>query len=319
MSVYVGIDGGGTRLRAAVCDETMRVLASREVNSTANPNIIGREGAAALIQETVREILSDAGIDPAAVNGAGIGVAGVSADHAAEWLDAVMRAVLPQASIARSSDVEIALVGAHGDRYGLLILAGTGSAAYGVNRAGAAALVGGWGYLLGDEGSGFWIGLQAVRAFTRAADEGAASSAMLNTRIANALALDTPKAVIRQVYTDGAPPVAPIAALAEIVLELADAGDPECRRIISRAAESLTDLARLIRRRLAADDLPIAFAGGLLTSENALSRALCDRLGLAALPTPRYPPVIGAARLAQLYSETEPAPPALSGNENDVH
>ena len=76
--------------------------------------------------------------------------------------------MLPAAQIALSSDVEIALVGALGQRLGIVVLAGTGSAAYGVNRAGDALLVGGWGYLLGDEGSGYWIGAEALRLLARA-------------------------------------------------------------------------------------------------------------------------------------------------------
>ncbi len=126
--------------------------------------------------------------------------------------------MLPAAQVALSSDVEIALVGALGRRLGIVVLAGTGSAAYGVNRAGESLLVGGWGYLLGDEGSGYWIGSEALRLLARAADQRPASPAMksesiLPARIMAALDLATPKAVVKWLYHGSGSRVAEVARL----------------------------------------------------------------------------------------------------------
>lgn len=291
----VGIDGGGSNLRVAVVDAEMRVLA-QVTRGTANPSGIGREAAAGLIQAALREVVAQAGQPIAAV---GIGVAGASAAHAGEWLRATVGAVLPGIPVAASMDHEIALVGANGERRGVLILAGTGSVAYGVNAAGESAQAGGWGYLLGDEGGGYWMGVEALRAVTRAADAGQAVTEGLAGRALAAIERTEPKEVIGWLYRTP-PPIREVAALAGLVLDQAAEGDPQAAEIVARAAEALAGLVETIQRRLGMTQPRMAFAGGLLTAENPLSWALCERLGLVAIPSPRYPPVVGAALLARL-------------------
>ena len=117
-----------------------------------------------------------------------------------------------------------------------------------------------------------------------------------------ALDLATPKAVVKWLYHGSGSRVAEVARLAEIVLAAADAGDPGADAIIAAAAELLAQLAQTLWRRLGDPSLPVGFAGGLLARDNRLSQRLAEQLGLSTIPTPRYPPVIGAALLAkQLY------------------
>jgi N-acetylglucosamine kinase-like BadF-type ATPase len=294
----MGIDGGGSTLRAAVVNEELEIVARVERAKTANPSATGPEVARALVQGVMREALT--GLNAEAVRAVGIGIAGASAEHSADWLRDVVLGVLPGVRVAASSDLEIALVGAHGERRGMIIVAGTGSAAYGIGDDGRAVRVGGWGYLFGDEGGGFWIGCQALRSVCHSFDEGALSP--LARRVLERLDLPDARALVARFYRQDTTDVRGIAALAELVLESAPV-EGEARQIVDSAAAHLGRLTDLLKARLAPFDLPIAMAGGLLEHDNPLSRALCVWLGLKDIPTTKYPPVIGAALLAKLMLE----------------
>jgi N-acetylglucosamine kinase-like BadF-type ATPase len=296
MNIWIGIDGGGSNLRIVAVDDTLKTLA-QATRGTANPSAIGRDASAALMQDALREVLAI--VPVASVAGVGIGVAGASAVYAEDWLRAVIGAVLPDTPVAPSSDNEIALVGAHGERRGVLLLAGTGSVAFGVNDAGEALQTGGWGYLLGDEGSGYWLGNQALRAVTLWHDGIALDAAALAAHTLAHLGMSSATDAITWVYRQP-PPTRDIAALASVVLEAADAGDAYGNAIIEQGAAALVLLSDTIIARLHMTAPRIAFAGGLLTSDNALSRAVCKRLGMTTLPEARYAPVVGAALLAKL-------------------
>lgn len=296
MTPFLGIDGGGSTLRVALVDDGLRVIAEVQ-RGTANPNIIGYEASKTLVQAAVREVLALADVTIAA---AGIGIAGASTAQA--WMRALIEEVLPGIPVAPALDLEVALVGAHGARRGVLILAGTGSMAYAINDAGAVAQAGGWGYLLGDEGSGYWLGMGAIRAVTLAADGLNPSADAIARRVTEALALTKPRDVIAWLYRQP-PPIKEIAALAPLVLEAAEAGSVYAAGLVADGAAALASITSAVIRQLDAPDLPVAFAGSLLTSDNPLSRALCARLHLTSIPQPLHPPVIGAALLAKLTVE----------------
>ncbi len=296
--LYMGIDGGGSNLRVAIVDEALNVLAHAQ-RETANPSTIGREEAAARIQSAMRDVMS-AVEQP--VEGVGIGVAGASAVYAEEWLRATVGAALPGVPVAASMDNEIALVGAHGARRGVMVLAGTGSVAFAVNAHGEWAQAGGWGYLLGDEGSGCWLALEGLRALIRHSDGGDPTAAPLAARIQQAFGFARPVDAVPWLYRQP-PPIREVAQRAEVVLRAADEGDATAQDIVRRGATALAWIARAAAARVEAE-FAIRFCGGLLTSENALSRALCDELGLESIPYPLYEPVIGAALLAKLIVES---------------
>lgn len=298
MTYYIGVDGGGSNLRVVAVDETLRIIAEAS-HDTANPNVIGHAEAARRIRSCVQQVTQ--AIPMGDVAGWGIGVAGASVRHSEAWLRDTAQAALPHVPVVPSSDHEIALVGALGKREGILLLAGTGSVVFGVNAAGASVQVGGWGYLLGDEGGGYWIGLQALRAITRAVDSGQTCS--LTQPILNALRIPDGQALIPALYRGDEPPTRIIAQLAPQVLRAAEAGDSFAQQIVADAAEALVALVQTARERLVSPRAEIAFAGGLLTSENALSRRVVAQLDLPALPSALYTPVVGAALLAKLTIE----------------
>lgn len=293
--MYLGVDGGGSAVRVVVVDAALQVL-SEATGPAANPSALGRDEAAQRIVAVVRAALASAGAAPEQVRAVGIGVAGADAAHAADWLRAVIAAAVPGAQAVPSSDYEIALVGGHGARRGLLLLAGTGSLAYGVNAAGAAALVGAWGYLLGDEGGGYWLGAQGLRAVARMAD-GRGRATALAPALLGALGLETARALVPWLYA--APRVSDVARLAPLVLACAADGDAVARGLVERAARELTLAARAVCCRLGLDVAALVFAGSLLAADTPLRVEVCRLLGISAPAPPRYPPVIGAALLAR--------------------
>jgi N-acetylglucosamine kinase-like BadF-type ATPase len=297
---WMGIDGGGSNLRVVITDDEMNVLASAQ-GPAANPSAVGRAQAAGRIGAAIREALYDARLKT--VTGAAIGVAGASADHSARWLREVLGPRLPGAQIVPSSDEEIALVGARGQLDGLVLLAGTGSVAYGRSIHGDHLRAGGWGYLLGDEGSGYWIGLQAARSVTLAADGRLDIETRLPAAVMEAIGLEQHRDMIQWMYHETEP--RDVAQLAPLVLALSDEGDPGAQRIVEAAAAHLAALAEHVRTTLALPLESIVYAGGLLTVENALRQQVTQALGLAQLPDCRYPPVVGAALLAKLTTEKQ--------------
>lgn len=302
MTLFMGIDGGGSTLRIAITDAELSPLVVIE-SGTANPSIIGRGKAAEHIQTEIRAALDRANANTDDINAVGVGVAGAAAAHSEAWLRDSVAAVLPNALIIPSSDYEIALIGAHGERYGMLLLAGTGTVAFGVNREGQTALAGGWGYKTSDEGGGYWIGFQALRLMARVSDQVEVIKTELPQGIMDALKLSSPRDLIDWLYAEGTTRVAEIAQLTEVVFEYAGRGDPGAERIVRSAAVEIELLPRAIVRRLKQPNLPLAVAGGLLTSDNPLSRRVAALLGYDQLPQPLHPPVIGAALLAKLTWE----------------
>jgi glucosamine kinase len=300
MNAWMGIDGGGSNIRIVIVDNAMNVLVQIERTESANPNAIGREKSAALIHEIIHAALDKS---PVKISGLGIGVAGAAVIHSEAWLREIVTSALPGVFAVPSSDYEIALVGALGERRGILLLSGTGSVAFGVNEHGESLQVGGWGYLFGDEGSGYWIGLEALRTMIHEADGTHSYGSTLPQRVQETLGFAKAHDVILWLYGTQAPRTRDIAALAQIVLDEA-ATDARAGYIIEMAAQSLHRLAMTLVERLTMYNPPIAFGGGLLMSDNALSRRVCALLNLTSLPIPKYSSVVGAALLAKLRKES---------------
>ncbi|GAB4571205.1 MAG: BadF/BadG/BcrA/BcrD ATPase family protein [Anaerolineae bacterium] len=298
---YIGIDGGGSNVRAAVVDESLRVLGTGH-GSAVNPGVVGHTVAMSRIHRAVADAISEAGVHRDAISAVGIGIAGAAANHAEAWLREVLTGVLPRALAAPSSDVEIALIGAHGGQPGVLVLAGTGSVALGVDHAGRRARAGGWGYLLGDEGGGFWLGVEAMRAVARATDSRGPATT-LQTRVFDALQVNSTQAMVQWLYGLQPVNVQAVARLAPLVCEAAVEGDPVAEQLVKHGAQELAGLVEAVITRLSITQPRIAFAGSLLTEPTPVRDQLCRLLGIAAPVDPLYPPVIGAALLAKMTAK----------------
>lgn len=297
--LVIGVDSGGTQTRAVVMNEARHVI-GKGISAGGNHNAIGREQAVSHIQHAVLAAIENAGVQTEHIEAIGLGVAGAPAERELAWLCTIARAVLPHAVLVPSSDVEIAMVGALGTRHGMLILSGTGSIVYGVNESGQSARAGGWGYLLGDEGSGFAIGQAALRAICRARD-GIGESATLTDKVLTHLKLKDTTKLVEWTY-GGDSPQTRIASLAVLVLDAADTGDPKSIMICTQAVSDLLTAAEAVAARLELRSGQYSLAGGLLDWDGSFAERVRAEM-MVRLPglqsvTPRYNAVIGAALLA---------------------
>jgi len=299
--VFIGIDGGGSTVRVVIVQTDLTIIGQSRGGSV-NPNSTGRDHAARTLQDATRAALADAGVARDAITAVGAGVAGTNNPTLGAWLRETLSSALPNVPLYTTHDIETALIGAHGERRGVIVVAGTGSAAFGVNDVGESLLVGGWGYLLGDEGSGAWIGLQALKAVIEHHQGG--RETQLTARIFDLLQISAARELIDIIYQPGVPVAPRLARFAPLVLELAQA-DTVAANIIDLAVGWLADLVTLLSERLKLTTPAIAFGGGLLSEPNALSLQLQKKIDLPAFPQAKYPPEIGAARYAMEQMRTQ--------------
>jgi N-acetylglucosamine kinase-like BadF-type ATPase len=298
MRYVIGIDAGGTKTTCLLADEQGRVVAEAR-GGGANLQAAGELEVEKVLHLVMEEALGDRPVVPSAIC---LGIAGVDRDEDAAEVVGIMRRIGYKARVRVVNDALIALVAGAGDRPGIVIIAGTGSIAYGRNAANEAARAGGWGYVLGDEGSGYWIGRLALRAVVREAD-GRGRATTLTPRILRHFDVSRPQDLIREVYYHSLRPPA-IAAVAALVQCAVEEGDDVARAILERGADELAMSAASVARRLGmtAEAFPFFLSGGIFRAVPWLADALRARLPAVApqaavQPLPRDP-AHGAVALA---------------------
>src|SRR5216684_573498 len=234
----LGIDSGGTKTVCLLADERGSIL-SEGRGPGANLHTTGELGVEKVLHEVMEEAIGDRGITPAAIC---LGIAGVDRDDEARTVRAIMRRIGQRSRVVVVNDALIALVAGAGDAPGIVIIAGTGSIVYGKNQAGDAARAGGWGHMIGDEGSGYWIGREALAAVMRGAD-GRGPSTALAAEVLSYFNVADVSRLPRIVY-DREMPRMSVAALGPIVQTVAADGDAVAVRILERAADELVLGAR---------------------------------------------------------------------------
>lgn len=285
----IGLDGGGSHTRIAIAGADGRELLRREgPPGLIDPRDPGRTGATLvrLIRET-----ADAAAVTLPVTGLCAGLAGAGSDSARR----VVREELEASGVARRvavvEDGEIALEGALGGEPGILLVAGTGSVAFGRAEDGRVERCGGWGMLVGDEGSGYTIARAALSAALQAAD-GRGQATRLLPDLLDHMGLSEPREIASWV---GRTEKAQVAALAPRVAQLAEEGDPAALRIVRAAADELVRHVEALLARLApwSAVVPVVFYGGALEDPD-LARRVEERLASAAVETVRRSPVADA-------------------------
>jgi N-acetylglucosamine kinase-like BadF-type ATPase len=213
-----------------------------------------------------------------------------------------MRRIGFKAQVIVVNDALVALVAGAGDAPGVVVVAGTGSIAYGRDAAGRAARAGGWGYLLGDEGGGFWIGRAALTAVVRQFD-GRGPATLLTPMILEHLDLSTPKQLIHEIYYRDVHRHT-IAGIAGLVQRATDERDAIAAEILRRAGGELASAAASVigRLQMRGDAFPTVLAGGIFRGIPWLASDITRRLSEIAPRTEVHrlevEPAIGAVRLA---------------------
>jgi N-acetylglucosamine kinase-like BadF-type ATPase len=292
--ILIGADVGGSKTAVGVSDGEQVLARADGAGAAIRP---GRAlASAAVIAEVVRRALAGAGRLSGDV--LYIGAAGAGREPERDELRKALRGENLAPTVVVSTDIEIALAAVFDEGPGIVVSAGTGSVAVGRDRAGKQHRIGGYGWQMGDEGSGYAIGRAALGAVSRAAD-GRSPRTALSERVLAASRSDSFDALIR--WAAGASP-AEVAALAPHVLDVAAHGDPLAQGICDYAARELTQLAVCLVPVMDLQ-LPVgvALTGGLLSADGPLRRSVLARLkedtNLAPIET-RVDAVEGAIRLA---------------------
>lgn len=295
MRYVVGIDAGGTKTIGLLADESGQIRAEAK-GGGANLHVQGELG----VEKVLYEIL-EALDPPEPISAVCLGMAGVARPKEKRVIEGVLRRLGLRWSVRIVPDAYIALVaGAQDERTGIVLVSGTGSIAYGVNEAGDTARSGGWGYLLGDEGSAYWLGHAALRRAIRAAD-GRGPETVLVDMLGKRLDLEVPAGLVWWFYDQELFRYR-VADLAPLVQEAADAGDAAAEELLEEAAGHLARAVQAVDRRLRFDgSYPLVVAGGAFKACPSLYPRLVERLDLPQARVRQLvdKPAVGAVILAR--------------------
>lgn len=275
-SIVIGIDGGGTKTRAIVADSDGKWIA--DVVGPASAVRPGKaDHSADVIAQTVADALASCDMTHVRPRVLCVGVAGVGREPEREALWQALLARDLADDVVIHADFTVALDDAFGDGPGILLISGTGSVAFGRSPAGAGARCGGWGPVMGDEGSGAWIGRRALGIVCAAADGREPETALTGAILTAAQANDVSELVE---WAGNAPP-AQLATLAPVVMSVANAGDLRANSLVTLAVEELVLHIRALARDLFVDEraaIPVALTGGMLSKGSTLRKRLEHRM-----------------------------------------
>ncbi|MBI3732856.1 MAG: ATPase [Chloroflexi bacterium] len=300
MRYVIGLDAGGTKTIAVVMDEARREC-GRGASGPGNYHSVGQAGALAAIRHAVGAALMQAGLAVEQVGAGCFALSGVGRPEDQQIGKGFADAVLPGVPTVVCNDAIAALYSGAGKPEGIVMIAGTGSIVYGFASDGRKARAGGWGYRLGDEGSGWWIAEQALFAVTRAHD-GRAPATDLTARLLARLGLSRPEDLITWAYSP-AWTRDQVAALAPLALSAAEAGDAVAAGIVGEGVRALALCVRVVAERLGLDSAPYAvvLSGSLFRAalyEDLMRGALAEQAARAMPVVPAVDAATGAAWLA---------------------
>jgi len=304
VAIYLGIDGGGSKTSCLIGDETCVLGAG--TGAASNVVRVGEAQARESLTTAIRQACRVANIEPSQISRVCVGLAGAARPEISDLVRGLVSETLSGeiklAEIEIVGDMVIALEAAFGSGPGVIVIAGTGSIAYGRNSKGQTARAGGWGFAISDEGSGHWIGRTAVAAALGAWDENPGQDVRLIEVLLRSWHLET---IEQLVPAANATPPPDFAALFPSVLSSAESGDRIACDALTRAGTHLANLAGTLLRRLFSNSgaVPVAMSGGVFASSPLVRQVFYNTLSSlhpnAVLNPSVIEPVRGALALAR--------------------
>ncbi len=304
MEYLIGIDGGGTKTSGVIADTEGHIVAEATAGPT-NYQVRGIASATDEIKSLVLELLDKADANPSSIEKIVAGLAGVGRTSDEERLKSHFRKELPTQladTIYVTTDLHIALFGALKDEVGLIVNAGTGAVTMGRGSNGDIKRADGWGYLLGDEGSGYWIGLQAIKRSLKFHD-GRASRTSLKEKLMEHYSLEDFEEIIPLVYDESENSLTKsIANLAPLVFQEARENDEVARNILSEAGRKLgrTAAAVIDRLKINYGQVKVVLMGGVFSSQQKglllenFEEEISDSISDWSYLEPKHSPKVGA-------------------------
>ncbi len=307
MKYLIGIDGGGTKTDSAITDLSGNII-HQTTGKASNFLVVGIKEAVENIFALIEENLFKLEGDFADVKQIVIGAAGAGRKEDAQLLEKSFKDYADQQGVHFKgvkvvSDAHIALEGAFPNSAGCILIAGTGSILFGKDEKGIIHRVGGFGRLIGDEGSGYSIGRKALNAVSKASD-GRGEETMISELLDAKMNHNTSKNIINKVYNENLD----VASVAKIVIEAAEEGDPIAEDILEEEADELVLHIRSLINKIQTNNLNVAFSGSLIDNKNFYSDLLKNKIK-STLPNvkvvkPANPPVSGAILFAKRLAST---------------
>jgi len=291
--LYLGIDGGQSSTKALLADGAGKVI-GRGRGGPCNHagSAEGRAKFLSAVGDCLRQAYHEAGVDSDSARFASVclGLSGGSEDK-----EAYTKELIRSDRYKVTHDAEIALLGGTGGEPGIIIIAGTGSIAFGRNAQMQTARAGGWGYIFGDEGGGFDLARQALRRALQY-EEGWGPATVLHQALLEVSGAATANALLHQLYNQF--DRKQIATYAKLVTAAADQGDPVAIEILKTAADDLSRYVNGIYEQLFAilEVVPIVYVGGVFESEHLLAefkQNLKSKIACPVVP-PLFSPAAGA-------------------------
>ena len=287
--LLLAVDGGGTKTQAVVADLEGKVLARGLAPSSTIHNVGFEQSCQALtiaIEGALVNVLGPQSRgegrawQSARISAACFGLAGIDSPEDEAQMSRWVREQGIASRFAVVNDAELILAGGTPEGWGIALVGGTGSVCLGRTREGRTVRVGGWGPILGDEGSGYQIAISALRCATQTADGRASAKALLDA-VLRYWSLRDAVALIRHVHADETTP-SEIAGLATVVLDLAARGDGDAKAIVEDAAVDLARHVQAVVRKMGVEKPPLALSGGLLRA--SLRQAVLAKIENAVGP-----------------------------------
>jgi N-acetylglucosamine kinase-like BadF-type ATPase len=293
----LGIDGGGSRTRALLCD-TLGQIIGQGLSGGTNPRTSTTGELKAHLQEAIEQATRS--IDSSKILAAHFGLAGAGDAGTRAKVQAITKELLCEETTRTiGNDLEIALVGGLGSKAGIVLVAGTGSACYGRTCDGRSAKCGDWGDLVDDVGSGSWIGLRALQVCVRQTD-GRLPESPLKQAVMDFLKIEHMDAFKTRIHNSGLSR-SERAQVAPIILDLANKGDEVSLAIVAEGVDALSSCVFITSRQLGIKSPTVLLAGGLLQHtyfSNSLEAALNARIPNAIITQPILSPTAGAVLMA---------------------
>ncbi|MFW5856210.1 MAG: N-acetylglucosamine kinase [Bacillota bacterium] len=293
-----GVDAGGTKTECIIYDTEKEKVITRTLAGPANFQTAGIDKSCQEIKKALEKALQNIGKTQNKISLLGIGMAGAGRKNDKRKMKEKLNELSGVKEIHLTDDGMIALMGATGGEKGIIITAGTGSIAYGLREDGKVVRSGGWGPLIGDEGGGFWLGIQAVKKAVKASG-GRANPTELTQIVKSFFELKKLTELIPFIYSQELQR-RQIASLAPEVIKLAQRGDSTALKIIHKGITELSLLVLSVKERLDYRETKVAFNGGLFTNEyysNLFKEKMEKDHGLTV-----YKPEYSATRGAVFYA-----------------
>ncbi len=309
MNRYViGVDGGGTKTEFVLLDSSGNVIGRTKGEST-NYQAMGGKRLKEELLRGFTTLMSSTNVSPNKIDQLFLGLAGAGRESDKKEIVELFGDTEFAKRITVDSDAKVALAGAFGVGPGIIIISGTGAICFGKNNEGKIVRSGGWGYLLGDEGSGYFIGREAIIASLKDLD-GRGEKTKLRKRLEEHFNLSSIDQIIPHIYQNRIDHVA-IANLAPIVFEQANHDDTIAEEIVRRTGKELGILAKAVAQRLnfENDEIKVALIGSIFKHKdvliNEISKELYEISWNIEISDPMFAPQFGAALLALQNSGIE--------------